>query len=77
MNLHLCLLSLCLGLSSAAPRMDPDLTSHWQLWKSWHLKNYHEVSVLFFPAEADCCHMGICLELVPWGAKFCGSLATS
>lgn len=43
MNVGLALLSLCLGLASAAPRIDPDLDGHWQLWKSWHSKDYHEV----------------------------------
>lgn len=43
MNVGLSLLSLCLGLASAAPRTDPDLDGHWRLWKSWHSKDYHEV----------------------------------
>ncbi|XP_068784330.1 procathepsin L [Struthio camelus] len=42
MNVCLGMLSLCLGLSAAAPRRDPDLDGHWQLWKSWHSKDYHE-----------------------------------
>ncbi|XP_068781206.1 procathepsin L-like [Struthio camelus] len=42
MNIYLCILSLCLGLSSAAPRIDPDLDGHWQLWKLWHNKDYYE-----------------------------------
>lgn len=44
MDLRLAALSLCLGLAWGAPRGDPDLDGHWQLWKSWHNKDYHEVS---------------------------------
>lgn len=44
MSLCLTALSLCLGLAFGAPRVDPELDGHWQLWKSWHNKDYHEVS---------------------------------
>lgn len=44
MNLRLTALCLCLGLAWGAPRVDPELDGHWQLWKSWHNKDYHEVS---------------------------------
>lgn len=44
MSLCLTALSLCLGLAFGAPRADPELDGHWQLWKSWHNKDYHEVS---------------------------------
>lgn len=44
MNLCLTTLYLCLGLALGAPRIDSELDSHWQLWKSWHNKDYHEVS---------------------------------
>lgn len=44
--MNLCLTALCLslGLAFGAPRADRDLDDHWELWKSWHNKNYHEVS---------------------------------
>ncbi|KAJ7404091.1 cathepsin L1-like isoform X3 [Willisornis vidua] len=42
MSLFLTALCLCLGLALGAPRLDPDLDGHWQLWKSWHNKDYHE-----------------------------------
>ncbi|NWU48257.1 CATL1 protein, partial [Dromas ardeola] len=42
MNLCLTVLCLSLGLAFGAPRTDPDLDDHWELWKSWHNKNYHE-----------------------------------
>lgn len=44
MNLCLTALCLCVGLALGAPRVDPDLDDHWELWKSWHSKDYHEVS---------------------------------
>lgn len=44
MNLCLTTLCLCLGVAFGAPRVDPDLDSHWRQWKSWHTKDYHEVS---------------------------------
>lgn len=44
MNPCLTVVCLCLGLAFGAPRPDPDLDGHWQLWKSWHNKAYHEVS---------------------------------
>ncbi|NXI60357.1 CATL1 protein, partial [Chloroceryle aenea] len=42
MSLCLTTLCLCLGLAASAPRADHDLDSHWQLWKSWHKKEYHQ-----------------------------------
>jgi len=56
MNVCLTILSLCLGLAFAAPRVDPDLDSHWQLWKSWHSKDYHEVSACWVAP-------GMCVQL--------------
>ena len=34
-------LCLCLSAVFAAPGLDPELDNHWQLWKTWHGKNYH------------------------------------
>lgn len=56
MNVCLALLSLCLGLAFGAPRIDRDLDGHWQLWKSWHSKDYHEVSAWRTAA-------GMCVQL--------------
>uniref|UniRef100_A0A8C9MMF6 Cathepsin L n=1 Tax=Serinus canaria TaxID=9135 RepID=A0A8C9MMF6_SERCA len=42
MNPFLTTLCLCLGAVLGAPRLDPELDDHWQLWKSWHKKDYHE-----------------------------------
>lgn len=44
MNPFLTAFCLCLGVVLGAPRLDPELDGHWQLWKSWHKKDYHEVS---------------------------------
>lgn len=44
MNPFLTTLCLCLGVVLGAPSLDPELDDHWQLWKSWHKKDYHEVS---------------------------------
>ncbi|NWI91166.1 CATL1 protein, partial [Pitta sordida] len=41
MKPFLAALCLCLGLVLGAPRLDSDLDGHWQLWKSWHNKDYH------------------------------------
>ncbi|XP_005995579.1 procathepsin L [Latimeria chalumnae] len=35
-------LTLCLAAAFAAPGVDPELDDHWELWKSWHNKTYHE-----------------------------------
>ena len=34
---------LCLASALCAPRLDPMLDEHWEQWKSWHVKLYHEV----------------------------------
>ncbi|CAH2294283.1 cathepsin L1 [Pelobates cultripes] len=34
------IVAVCLTAVCAAPSMDPELDSHWQLWKSWHAKSY-------------------------------------
>lgn len=43
--MKLLLAALAVGLSSvlSAPHLDPQLDEHWNLWKSWHAKKYHEV----------------------------------
>ncbi|KAM9392449.1 cathepsin La [Pholidichthys leucotaenia] len=43
-TMKLLLALLALGLTSvlSAPSLDPQLDQHWDLWKSWHSKNYHE-----------------------------------
>lgn len=35
--------TLCLGAVLAAPSFDRELDQHWDLWKSFHTKQYHEV----------------------------------
>uniref|UniRef100_A0A3P8NQI1 Cathepsin La n=1 Tax=Astatotilapia calliptera TaxID=8154 RepID=A0A3P8NQI1_ASTCA len=42
--MKLLLAALAVGLSSvlSAPHLDPQLDEHWNLWKSWHAKKYHE-----------------------------------
>lgn len=44
MNPFVATLCLCLGVVLGAPSLDPELDDHWELWKSWHKKDYHEVS---------------------------------
>ncbi|XP_066514538.1 procathepsin L-like [Hoplias malabaricus] len=36
------ILALCLTTGFTAPSLDRQLDDHWNLWKSWHSKNYHE-----------------------------------
>ncbi|KAK9522146.1 hypothetical protein VZT92_018631 [Zoarces viviparus] len=38
----LAVLTVCLGAALSAPSLDPQLDDHWDLWKSWHSRNYHE-----------------------------------
>ncbi|NXD43802.1 CATL1 protein, partial [Copsychus sechellarum] len=42
MNPFVAALCLCLGVVLGAPGLDPELDDHWELWKSWHKKDYHE-----------------------------------
>ncbi|CAG08188.1 unnamed protein product, partial [Tetraodon nigroviridis] len=35
-------LALCLSAALSAPSLDPQLDQHWELWKGWHSKQYHE-----------------------------------
>ncbi|XP_062984644.1 procathepsin L-like [Elgaria multicarinata webbii] len=42
MKFYLCILALSLEACFAAPGLDPALDDHWQLWKTWHGKEYHE-----------------------------------
>ncbi|XP_038624285.1 procathepsin L-like [Tachyglossus aculeatus] len=42
MKLLVCLVSLCWGLAVSAPLGDSELDKHWELWKNWHQKSYHE-----------------------------------
>ncbi|KAK5599240.1 hypothetical protein CRENBAI_024133 [Crenichthys baileyi] len=34
--------TLCVAAGLSAPSLDPQLDEHWNLWKSWHSKNYHQ-----------------------------------
>lgn len=43
--LPLALLAVCLGAALSAPALDPQLDEHWNLWKGWHSKKYHEVTI--------------------------------
>lgn len=38
-------LALCVTAALSAPSLDPQLDDHWNLWKDWHSKTYHEVTV--------------------------------
>ncbi|XP_037632801.1 cathepsin La [Sebastes umbrosus] len=38
----LAVLAMCLSASLSAPSLDPQLDDHWELWKGWHSKKYHE-----------------------------------
>ncbi|CAL8249111.1 unnamed protein product [Merluccius merluccius] len=40
--LPLAVVTLCLGVALSAPASDPELNQHWDLWKGWHGKVYHE-----------------------------------
>ncbi|XP_077570643.1 cathepsin La [Stigmatopora nigra] len=40
--LPLITLALCLSAAASAPNLDPQLDDHWDLWKSWHSKQYHQ-----------------------------------
>uniref|UniRef100_A0A3Q2R1L2 Cystein proteinase inhibitor protein salarin n=1 Tax=Fundulus heteroclitus TaxID=8078 RepID=A0A3Q2R1L2_FUNHE len=41
--LPVAVLTLCLSSAVlSAPSLDPQLDQHWNLWKSWHSKNYHQ-----------------------------------
>eukprot|EP00064_Thunnus_orientalis_P019845 superscaffoldBa00005152_g19975 len=40
--LPLAVLAVCLSAVFSAPSLDPQLDDHWDLWKSWHSKKYHE-----------------------------------
>ncbi|XP_062984645.1 procathepsin L-like [Elgaria multicarinata webbii] len=42
MKFYLCILALSLEACFAAPGLDPAFDDHWQLWKTWHGKEYHE-----------------------------------
>lgn len=37
-------LALCVTAALSAPSLDPQLDEHWNLWKDWHSKKYHEVT---------------------------------
>ncbi|XP_056274627.1 cathepsin La isoform X1 [Pseudoliparis swirei] len=40
--LPLLVLTVCLGTALSAPSLDPQLDDHWDLWKNWHSRKYHE-----------------------------------
>ncbi|XP_034072559.1 cathepsin La [Gymnodraco acuticeps] len=40
--LPLAVLAVCLSATLSAPSLDPRLDNHWNLWKNWHSKSYHE-----------------------------------
>lgn len=45
MRVYLAVFTLCLSAVFAAPTLDKQLDDHWEQWKNWHSKKYHEVSV--------------------------------
>ena len=40
MNPSFFLTVLCLGVASAAPKLDPNLDAHWHQWKATHKRLY-------------------------------------
>ncbi|KAM9093725.1 procathepsin L-like isoform 2-T2 [Sarcophilus harrisii] len=42
MNYYLCLVSLCLGLVAAIPKLDRTLDAQWYQWKAQHRRDYGE-----------------------------------
>ncbi|XP_042369739.1 procathepsin L-like [Plectropomus leopardus] len=40
--LPLAIMAACLSAALSAPSLDPQLDEHWDLWKSWHSRKYHE-----------------------------------
>lgn len=44
--LPLAVMAVCLSAALSAPSLDPQLDDHWDLWKSWHTKKYHEVNFM-------------------------------
>ncbi|XP_029019475.1 cathepsin La [Betta splendens] len=34
--------AVCLNAALSAPALDAQLDQHWQLWKNWHKKDYHQ-----------------------------------
>uniref|UniRef100_A0A671QR05 Cathepsin propeptide inhibitor domain-containing protein n=1 Tax=Sinocyclocheilus anshuiensis TaxID=1608454 RepID=A0A671QR05_9TELE len=44
MRVYLVAFTLCLSAVFAAPTLDKQLDDHWEQWKNWHSKKYHEVS---------------------------------
>ncbi|KAI2664464.1 Procathepsin L [Labeo rohita] len=42
MRVYLAAFTLCLSAVFAAPTLDQQLDDHWEQWKSWHSKKYHE-----------------------------------
>ncbi|XP_053726086.1 cathepsin La [Synchiropus splendidus] len=40
--LLLAILAVGLSTAASAPPLDPELDDHWDMWKSWHSKKYHE-----------------------------------
>lgn len=49
--LPLLVLTVCLGTALSAPSLDPQLDDHWDLWKNWHSRKYHEVMDCFWSAN--------------------------
>lgn len=57
--LPVAVLALCLSAVLSAPSLDPQLDQHWELWKDWHGKKYHEVIVIYcFPVDIPTCRLG-------------------
>lgn len=48
MRVYLAAFTLCLSAVFAAPTLDKQLDDHWEQWKNWHSKTYHEVSVKIY-----------------------------
>uniref|UniRef100_A0A8C1HT78 Cathepsin La n=1 Tax=Cyprinus carpio carpio TaxID=630221 RepID=A0A8C1HT78_CYPCA len=42
MRVFLAAFALCLSAVFAAPTLDKQLDNHWEQWKNWHGKKYHE-----------------------------------
>lgn len=50
--LPLAVLAVCLSAALSAPSLDPQLDEHWELWKDWHTRKYHEVTFWLFLCQA-------------------------
>lgn len=53
--LPVAVLAVCLSAALSAPALDAQLDDHWNLWKGWHNKKYHEVMPSVYTAVCNSC----------------------